>query len=64
MGGLYASLSMAARSLAAQEYGLNVTGQNSANLNTDGYTRRTVNREAVPPTEGGGVRSTGALWAL
>jgi flagellar hook-associated protein 1 FlgK len=60
VGGLYASLSMAARSLAAQEYGLNVTGQNIANLNTPGFTRRTVNLSAVPPAEGGGVRAEGA----
>jgi flagellar hook-associated protein 1 FlgK len=60
MGGLYASLSMAARSLAAQEYALSVTGQNVANLNTDGYTRRTVNLNAVPLNEGGGVLATGA----
>jgi flagellar hook-associated protein 1 len=60
MSGLYASLSMAARSLAAQDYGLNVTGQNIANLNTEGYARRTVGLAAVPPNNGGGVMVTGA----
>ena len=60
MSGLFASLTMAARSLAAQEYGLNVTGHNIANLNTDGYARRTVQLAAVPPSQGGGVLATGA----
>ena len=58
--GLYASLSMAARSLAAQEYGLSVTGQNIANLNTPGYARRIVTLVSVPPADGGGVRALGA----
>jgi flagellar hook-associated protein 1 FlgK len=60
MNGLFSSLSMAARSVAAQEYGLNVTGQNIANLNTPGYARRTTNLEEVAPTAGGGVRANGA----
>jgi flagellar hook-associated protein 1 FlgK len=60
MSGLFASLTMAARSVAAQEYGLNVTGQNIANLNTEGYVRRTVNFAEVAPGAGGGVRAVGA----
>ncbi len=60
MAGLLSSLSMAARSLAAQEYGLNVTGQNIANLNTEGYARRTPRFSEVPPPAGGGVRADGA----
>ena len=40
MSGLFSSLSSAAQSLDAQRYGLDVAGQNIANLNTDGYTRR------------------------
>ncbi|MEP7118932.1 MAG: flagellar hook-associated protein FlgK [Acidobacteriota bacterium] len=40
MAGLFSSLSMAARSLEAQRAGLDVAGQNIANLNTPGYTRR------------------------
>jgi flagellar hook-associated protein 1 len=60
MSGLFSSLTMAARSLAAQEFGLNVTGENIANLNTDGYVRRTTLLEEVPPSSGGGVRAVGA----
>lgn len=40
MSGLFASLSMAARSLEAQRAGLDTAGQNIANLNTPGYARR------------------------
>jgi flagellar hook-associated protein 1 len=40
MAGLFSSLSMAARSLDAQRAGLDVAGQNIANLNTPGYSRR------------------------
>lgn len=42
MSGLLTSLSMAARAMDAQRAGLAVTGQNIANLNTDGYTRRNI----------------------
>lgn len=42
MSGLMSSLGMAARALDAQRAGLDVTGQNIANLNTDGYVRRTI----------------------
>jgi flagellar hook-associated protein 1 FlgK len=55
MAGLFDSLTMAARSLQSQQYGMNVTGQNISNVNTPGYTRRVVDFEAVPPGEGGGV---------
>jgi flagellar hook-associated protein 1 FlgK len=40
MAGLFDSLSMAARALDAQRFGLDVTGQNIANVNTPGYARR------------------------
>jgi flagellar hook-associated protein 1 FlgK len=59
MGDLFSSLSMAARSLEAQRFGLDVTGQNIANVNTPGYARRVIDFAAVPPTDassaGGGV---------
>lgn len=42
MSGLLSSLSMAARAMDAQRAGLAVTGENIANLNTDGYVRRTI----------------------
>lgn len=46
---LFASLATAARALDAQRYGLDVVGQNIANVNTPGYARRTVDLAAVPP---------------
>src|SRR5262245_29376865 len=49
MSDLFASLSAATRALEAQRYGLDVTGQNIANVNTPGYTRRVVDLGAVPP---------------
>ena len=49
MSDLFASLSSASRALEAQRYGLDVTGQNIANVNTPGYTRRVVDFGAVPP---------------
>jgi flagellar hook-associated protein 1 len=52
-------LNVAARALDAQRYGLDVTGQNIANVNTPGYTRRSVLLGEVPPPDpwsaGGGV---------
>lgn len=55
MSGLFHSLTMATRSLQAQQYALNVTGQNISNVNTPGYARRVVDFAAVPPDSGGGV---------
>ena len=59
MAGLFDSLTMAARSLQTQQYGMNVTGQNIGNVNTPGYTRRVVDLAPVPPTAGGGVEVEG-----
>jgi flagellar hook-associated protein 1 len=42
MAGLFGTLSMTARALDAQRAGLTVTGQNIANLNTEGYSRRAL----------------------
>ncbi|MDH4067184.1 MAG: flagellar hook-associated protein FlgK, partial [Acidobacteriota bacterium] len=42
MSSLFGILSMTTRALDAQRAGLNVTGQNIANLNTEGYSRRTL----------------------
>jgi flagellar hook-associated protein 1 FlgK len=56
-------LGSAASAMEAQRYGLDVTGQNIANVNTPGYTRRRPLFSEVPPpdafTAGGGVRVTG-----
>lgn len=49
MSGLLTSLSMAARAMDAQRAGLAVTGDNIANLNTDGYVRRTIQYEEARP---------------
>ena len=62
MPGLYLSLSMAARSLEAQRVGLDIAGQNIANLNTPGYARRRVElAEVVNSTGGVEVLGTRAL---
>ena len=53
MPGLYLSLSMAARSLEAQRAGLDAAGQNIANLNTPGYSRRQVQLAEVVFGAGG-----------
>ena len=63
MSGLYTSLTMAARALSAQQLGLEVTGNNIANVNTAGYARRTIDFAAVRPdsslSAGSGVEVTG-----
>ncbi|MDP1569102.1 MAG: flagellar hook-associated protein FlgK [Vicinamibacterales bacterium] len=60
---LFGSLTSASRALEAQRFGLDVTGQNIANINTPGYTRREVDFAAVAPADrmsaGGGVNATG-----
>jgi flagellar hook-associated protein 1 FlgK len=59
MSGLFTSLGMAARALDAQRMGLDVAGQNVANVNTPGYARRTLDLASVPAataaSAGGGV---------
>jgi flagellar hook-associated protein 1 len=63
MSGLFGTLTLASRSLAAQQFGLEMVGQNISNVNTDGYSRRVVDFAAVPPTDrldpGGGVEVSG-----
>src|SRR5512139_4341321 len=54
----FSGLSIALSSLYAQRRGLDVTGQNIANTNTDGYTRQRVNLQSV----GGPV--TPAMWSI
>jgi flagellar hook-associated protein 1 FlgK len=49
MSNLFSSLTSAARALDAQRFGLDVTGQNIANVNTPGYARRVIDLAAVPP---------------
>jgi len=63
MSDLFSNLSMVARSLQAHRMGLDVAGQNIANVNTAGYTRRRLDLASVPPSDphsaGGGVRVEG-----
>jgi flagellar hook-associated protein 1 len=63
MSGLLSSLTSATRALEAQRLGLDVTGQNIANVNTPGYARRQVLLAAVaamePMSAGGGVDVVG-----
>ncbi len=55
MSGLGLVLSIAKDALAAQQYGINVTGHNIANVNTPGFSRQTVVYEAKEPAPYGGV---------
>lgn len=48
MLGLFSALDMAGQSLQTQMTGVEVTGQNLANVNTPGYTRQTVNIQTSP----------------
>jgi len=56
MSGLLDSLSAATNALSADTTGLNITGDNLANINTVGYTRRTLNLAETPSA---GLDSTG-----
>jgi flagellar hook-associated protein 1 FlgK len=62
MSDLFASLQSAARALDAQRLGLDVVGQNIANVNSPGYTRRAIDLSPIPPntrfSAGGGVSVT------
>src|SRR5579863_4156756 len=61
MLGLFGTMNMAARSLQTQMTGVEVAGQNLANVNTTGYTRQTVNIAESPDIATGiGQEGTGA----
>ena len=51
MSDLFSTLAVAARALEAQQFGLDVAGQNIANVNTPGYSRRAAELAAVPPAD-------------
>ena len=56
MPGLFSALTSASNALGAQSYGLDVTGQNIANVNTEGYVRRQLDLGERPSPYGvGGV---------
>src|SRR5438105_4838334 len=63
MSDLFGTLGLASRSLDAQQRGIEATGQNIANVNTPGYTRRAVELQALGPADpssaGRGVEATG-----
>ena len=63
MPGLFGTLAATSQALSAQSYALDVTGQNIANVNTPGYTRRRVllssTAAADPFTQGAGVQVDG-----
>ncbi len=48
---LFGMLGMASRALDAQRFGLDVVGNNLANVNTAGYSRRVIDYGAVPPVD-------------
>jgi len=48
----FSALTNAAAALAAQSYGMQITGQNIANADTEGYTRERVNEVATGPVPG------------
>src|ERR1700761_4292286 len=48
MLGLFGTLNLASRSLQTQMTGIEVTGQNLANVNTPGYSRQRVQISASP----------------
>jgi flagellar hook-associated protein 1 FlgK len=60
---LFAMLGVSARALEAHRFGLDVAGQNIANVNTPGYSRRIAHLQALAPLDrwsaGGGVAATG-----
>lgn len=51
MGSLFSSLNIGRLGLLAQQYTMNVLGNNIANVNTEGYTRRRVVLAPTTPTE-------------
>jgi len=61
MLGLFGTLNLAARSLQTQMTGVEVSGQNLANVNTTGYSRQRVNIQTSPDvTTAIGSEGTGA----
>lgn len=61
MLGLFGTLNLASRSLQTQMAGVEVTGQNLANVNTTGYSRQQVQISASPDIQTGlGPEGTGA----
>ena len=51
MAGLFENLTIASNSLLIQRMGMDVVGQNMANINTPGYTRRSLELAELPPVD-------------
>ena len=51
MAGLFENLTVASNSLLIQRMGMDVVGQNMANINTPGYTRRSLELAELPPVD-------------
>ena len=49
MVSLYGILNLGARGVSAAQAGINTTGQNIANANTEGYTRQRIDQQATSP---------------
>lgn len=61
MGG-FSSLEIGKRALQAQQYALDTTSNNVANVNTKGYSRRTVvMSESLPLNQGGHLKGSGVM---
>jgi flagellar hook-associated protein 1 FlgK len=58
MAGGFVTLNTALSALYAQQHGLDVTGQNVANANTDGYTRQRIRTSAIGSPSGVAIHST------
>jgi flagellar hook-associated protein FlgK len=49
MSGIYSTLSIAKTAIAAQQYGLSITGQNVANVNNEDYSVQYANQVSMKP---------------
>ena len=58
MSGTFSVLNTASTALAAQQRAVDVTGQNIANVNTDGYSRQRVNMQSI------GGNTNPAFWSI
>ncbi|MCP3899839.1 MAG: flagellar hook-associated protein FlgK, partial [Desulfobacteraceae bacterium] len=54
MSGIGSTLSIAKTAIAAQQYGLNVTGQNIANVNNPDYSVQNAQQKSMKPALYGG----------
>ena len=61
MGSTFGGLNTAYRGLVAARTGLDVVGQNIANVNTDGYTRQRVTQSSVEAPTRAGLFSAGVV---